>query len=113
MPAAAAVLLTLLGLHYLLWRIGSTLNLASPLAASLSLLALAAELSMLASFFLLLAFSLWPSPRPATASLVPADGQPAGDSARNLGPRRPRQRLLRGGGGRQGWWQGGACRGSR
>lgn len=81
MPAAAAVLLTLLGLHYLLWRIGSTLNLASPLAASLSLLALAAELSMLASFFLLLAFSLWPSPRPATASLVPADGQPAGGSA--------------------------------
>ena len=81
MPTAAVVLLTLLALHYLHWRLGSTLNLASPLVASLSLVVLAAELLMLASFFLQLAFSLWPSPRPATACLAPAAGQPAGGSA--------------------------------
>ncbi|MEB3362044.1 MAG: glycosyltransferase [Synechococcaceae cyanobacterium] len=76
---AAAVLLMLLGVHYLIWRLGSTLNLAAPLAASLSLTVLGAELFLLANVFLQLAFSLWPSPRPATDTLAAASGSAASD----------------------------------
>ncbi|MFO0016677.1 MAG: glycosyltransferase [Synechococcaceae cyanobacterium] len=71
---AAIGLLTLLGVHYLVWRLGSTLNLASPLAAALSLTALGAELLILASVFLQFSFSLWPSPRPATETLAATPG---------------------------------------
>ncbi len=82
----AVGLLTLLAAHYLVWRIGSTLNLASPLAALISLTALVAELMLLATSFLQLWFSLWP-PRPLTTTeragewpsvdvLVPSYGEP-------------------------------------
>lgn len=43
----AALLITALGVRYLPWRLGSTLNLSSPLATGLSLLLLAAELMLL------------------------------------------------------------------
>lgn len=44
---AAALLISLLALRYIPWRVGSTLNLDSPLAAGLSVLLLAAELMIL------------------------------------------------------------------
>lgn len=43
----SALLMTALGARYLPWRLGSTLNLSSPLATALSLLLLAAELMVL------------------------------------------------------------------
>ena len=72
----AVLLLLLLGIRYLLWRGGETLNLDSPLAATLSLVAFGAEASMLLTSFLALLFSLWlPSlrepPAAKTASPLP------------------------------------------
>ncbi|MFM9102397.1 MAG: glycosyltransferase, partial [Cyanobium sp.] len=64
LPWAVALLL-LLGLRYLIWRVTDTLNLASPLAATISVLALLAEALLLGSGFLELLFSLW-LPRPAS-----------------------------------------------
>lgn len=58
----AVLLLTLLGGRYLGWRLGSTLNLDSPLAAALSLTMLLAELALLATAFLQLWFTLTPDP---------------------------------------------------
>ena len=90
----AVALLTLLAAHYLAWRLGSTLNLATPLAATISVSALVAELMLLATSFLQLWFSLWPhrplpseglQERPASAwpstlpwvdVLVPSYGEP-------------------------------------
>ena len=86
----AVALLSLLAGHYLFWRLGSTLNLATPLAAVISLTALAAELMLLATSFLQLGFSLWPErPLPPAALqeceadrwpsvdvLVPSYGEP-------------------------------------
>ena len=79
-------LLTLLAGHYLVWRIGGTLNLATPGAAAISLTALVAELLLLATSFLQLWFTLWP-PRPLAPAepsgrwprvdvLVPSYGEP-------------------------------------
>ena len=51
-----------LALHYLSWRIGSSLNLSSTAATALSLAMLAAELLLLASAFLQLLFSALPGP---------------------------------------------------
>jgi cellulose synthase (UDP-forming) len=83
----AVLLLTLLGGRYVFWRIGASLNLATPLAASLSLLTLAAELVLLAGYFLQLWFTLLPErpvpeaapipdPAPAVDVLVPTCGEP-------------------------------------
>jgi cellulose synthase (UDP-forming) len=83
----AVALLTLLAGHYLVWRAGSTLNLATPLAASISGAALAAELMLLATSFLQLGFSVWPGrplpepsaapePWPSVDVLVPSYGEP-------------------------------------
>ncbi len=83
----AVLLLTLLGARYLHWRLSASLNLATPLAASLSLLTLAAELVLLAGFFLQLWFTLLPErpvpgevpvpqPAPAVDVLVPSCGEP-------------------------------------
>lgn len=58
----AVLLLTLLGGRYLAWRLGSTLNLDSPLAAGLSLVMLLAELALLITAFLQLWFTLAPDP---------------------------------------------------
>jgi len=58
LPWAVALLLVL-GLRYLIWRAGSTLNLETPLAATISLTAFGAEALLLASGFLELLFSLW------------------------------------------------------
>ena len=44
----AVLLLTLLGARYLSWRLSASLNLATPLSTTLSLLTLAAELVLLA-----------------------------------------------------------------
>ncbi|MFN7819158.1 MAG: glycosyltransferase, partial [Cyanobacteriota bacterium] len=44
---ASALLITALGIRYLAWRLGSTLNLSSPLATGLSVLLLAAEWMLL------------------------------------------------------------------
>ncbi|MFN9055856.1 MAG: glycosyltransferase [Cyanobacteriota bacterium] len=44
---ASALLISLLALRYIPWRVGSTLNLDSPLAAGLSVMLLAAELMIL------------------------------------------------------------------
>jgi cellulose synthase (UDP-forming) len=73
----AVVLLLVLGARYLLWRATATLNLDSPLAASLSLLALAAEVMLVLTSFLALLFSLWLPPgrsssQPASAAVSPA-----------------------------------------
>jgi cellulose synthase (UDP-forming) len=91
LPWAVALLL-LLGLRYLFWRAGSTLNLDTPVAATISLTALAAEAMLLGSGFLALLFSLWlprdpgdgPSPAqdpprgwPSVDVLVPSYGEPA------------------------------------
>ncbi|QPN63455.1 glycosyltransferase [Synechococcus sp. CBW1004] len=90
LPWAVALLL-LLGLRYLLWRATDTLNLATPLAAAISVTALAAEALLIASSFLELLFSLWlPSgpgrgdersplpaaPLPWVEVLVPSYGEP-------------------------------------
>ncbi|WP_216900090.1 glycosyltransferase [Synechococcus sp. CCY 9618] len=83
----AVLLLTLLGIRYLVWRMGASLNLASPLAATLSLLTLAAELVLLAGYFLQLWFTLLPErpvppacpvpdPAPPVDVLVPTCGEP-------------------------------------
>ena len=83
----AVALLTLLAAHYLVWRVGTTLNLASPLATAISLTALVAELMLLATSFLQLWFSLWPprplappagpsGPWPSVDVLVPSYGEP-------------------------------------
>ncbi len=61
LPWAVALLL-LLGLRYLLWRATDTLNLDTPLAAAISVTALAAESLLIASSFLELLFSLWLPP---------------------------------------------------
>jgi len=58
----AAGLIGALGLHYLIWRIGSSLNLTSPASTGLSLAMLAAELMILGSSFLQLLFSALPGP---------------------------------------------------
>ncbi|WP_411876207.1 glycosyltransferase [Vulcanococcus limneticus] len=58
----AVLLLTLLGGRYLVWRLGSTLNLDSPLATGLSLAMLLAELALLTTAFLQLWFTLAPDP---------------------------------------------------
>jgi len=87
----AVALLLLLGLRYLIWRAADTLNLDTPLAAALSLLALAAEALLLGTGFLTLLFSLWrpqdfrgaapgsspaPRPWPTVDVLVPSYGEP-------------------------------------
>ncbi len=83
----AVLLLTLLGARYLAWRIGSSLNLVTPPAATLSLLTLAAELVLMAGYFLQLWFTLLPDrpvpraapipePAPAVDVLVPTCGEP-------------------------------------
>lgn len=83
----AVALLTLLAAHYLVWRVGSTLNLATPLAATISIAALVAELMLLGTSFLQLGFSLWPHlplPEPSADPehwpsvdvLVPSYGEP-------------------------------------
>ncbi|QVL51773.1 MAG: glycosyltransferase [Cyanobium sp. M30B3] len=56
----AVLLLALLTARYLHWRVTATLNLDTPLAASLSVLLLLAELWLLAHGFLQLLFSLAP-----------------------------------------------------
>ncbi|KEF42256.1 MAG: glycosyl transferase [Cyanobium sp. CACIAM 14] len=92
----AVLLLTLLAARYLAWRIGASLNLATPLAATLSLVTLAAELVLLAGFFLQLWFTLLPErpvpaaggipdPAPAVDVLVPTCGEPAELVERCLG----------------------------
>ena len=63
----AVVLLTLLGARYLHWRVSASLNLATPLSTTLSLLTLAAELVLLAGFYLQLWFTLLPE-RPVPAA---------------------------------------------
>jgi cellulose synthase (UDP-forming) len=83
----AVLLLTLLGARYVVWRFTASLNLATPLAASLSVLTLAAELVLLAGFFLQLWFTLLPdrpapeagpipTPVPPVDVLVPSCGEP-------------------------------------
>ncbi|MCS5690883.1 glycosyltransferase [Cyanobium sp. FGCU-6] len=88
----AVLLLTLLTLRYLGWRLSSTLNLSGPLATSLSLLALASELALIAHGLLLPWLSLalprtgaGPQPPPEAAGaaflptldiLVPSYGEP-------------------------------------
>ncbi|MEB3171544.1 MAG: cellulose synthase catalytic subunit [Synechococcaceae cyanobacterium] len=81
LPWAVALLAFLAG-RYLIWRIGSTLNLSTPLAATLSLTALAAELLLLAGTALTLAFSLWlprPGARPSDPPPPPPGAWPAVD----------------------------------
>ena len=84
----AVLLLTLLGARYLNWRFSASLNLATTLSASLSVLTLAAELVLLAGFFLQLWFTLLPerpapppaplpTPVPSVDVLVPSCGEPA------------------------------------
>ena len=84
----AVVLLTLLGARYLHWRVSASLNLATPLSTTLSLLTLAAELVLLAGFYLQLWFTLLPErpvpaasptpvPAPSVDVLVPSCGEPA------------------------------------
>lgn len=84
----AVLLLTVLGARYLSWRLNASLNLATPLSTTVSLLTLAAELVLLAGFFLQLWFTLLPArpapaagpipmPAPAVDVLVPTCGEPA------------------------------------
>ncbi len=84
----AVLLQTLLAARYLHWRFSSSLNLDTPLAASLSLLTLSAELVLLGGYFLQLWFTLLPdrpappagaipAPAPAVDVLVPTCGEPA------------------------------------
>jgi cellulose synthase (UDP-forming) len=92
----AVVLLSLLGLHYLIWRLGSTLNLENPTASVLSLVMLSSELMLLANGFLQLWLSLaprrpvpvaaWPPARPWSVDvLVPSYGEPPDLIERCLG----------------------------
>ncbi|WP_053068410.1 glycosyltransferase [Synechococcus sp. GFB01] len=75
----AVLLLALLTGRYLHWRITATLNLTTPLAGTLSLLLLAAELWLQAHGLLLLLFTLAPErARPADA---PAQRQQGPSSA--------------------------------
>jgi cellulose synthase (UDP-forming) len=75
----AVLLLALLTGRYLHWRITATLNLTTPLAGTLSLLLLAAELWLQAHGLLLQLFTLAPeAPRPADA---PAQRQQGPSSA--------------------------------
>ncbi|MCP9850790.1 glycosyltransferase [Cyanobium sp. Morenito 9A2] len=69
---SAVLVLAVLGLRYLTWRFASTLNLASPGAAALSLLLLTAELVLLANGFLQLALTWFPQ-RPVAEVPPPAD----------------------------------------
>ena len=71
----AVLLLTLLAARYLTWRLGSSLNLQTPLSTGLSLLLLAAELLLLLETFLQLWFSL--RPEPAAAPLLSAEAAEA------------------------------------
>ncbi len=84
----AVLLQTLLATRYLHWRFSSSLNLDTPLAASLSLLTLSAELVLLGGYFLQLWFTLLPdrpappadmvpAPAPAVDVLIPTCGEPA------------------------------------
>ncbi len=98
---SAVLVITLLGGRYLVWRLGSTLNLASTTSSALSLLMLVAELTLLANGLLQL-WLTWarqpPVPQEAAAAertlqqriawepwrvpavdvLVPSCGEPAG-----------------------------------
>jgi cellulose synthase (UDP-forming) len=58
----AAGLIAALGLHYLVWRMGSSLNLSSKASTAISLTMLIAELLLLGSTFLQLLFSSLPGP---------------------------------------------------
>ena len=71
-----------LGVHYLIWRIGSSLNLSSRAAVALSLVMLGAELLMLASAFLQLLFSVLPGPD-AGAEIGAAAAELAADRRRD------------------------------
>ena len=73
-----------LGVHYLTWRIGSSLNLSSRAAAALSLVMLAAELMLVASAFLQLLFSVLPGPD-ADAEIRAAATALAADRRRDPG----------------------------
>ena len=73
-----------LGIHYLTWRIGSSLNLSSRAAAALSLVMLAAELMLVASAFLQLLFSVLPGPD-ADAEIRAAATALAADRRRDPG----------------------------
>jgi cellulose synthase (UDP-forming) len=73
-----------LALHYLIWRIGSSLNLSSSAATALSLAMLAAELVLLASAFLQLLFSALPGPD-AQAEIQAAAAALAADRRRDPG----------------------------
>ena len=73
-----------LALHYLTWRIGSSLNLSSRAAAALSLVMLAAELMLVASAFLQLLFSVLPGPD-ADAEIRAAATALAADRRRDPG----------------------------
>jgi len=58
----AAALIAALGLHYLVWRVGSSLNLSSKASTGLSVAMLIAEILLLVSAFLQLLFSSIPGP---------------------------------------------------
>lgn len=58
----AAGLIAALGLHYLIWRVGSSLNLSSKASTGLSIAMLIAEILLLVSAFLQLLFSSIPGP---------------------------------------------------
>lgn len=77
LPWAVALLL-LLGLRYLLWRATDTLNLTTPLSATISVTALATEALLIASGFLELLFSLW---LPQRSAQHPSSGEPAASAA--------------------------------
>ena len=82
--AFAVGLSFVLGVHYLIWRIGSSLNLSTRAAAALSLVMLAAELVLLASAFLQLLFSALPGPG-VEAEIQAAAGELADDRRRDPG----------------------------
>ncbi len=73
-----------LAVHYLIWRIGSSLNLSSPAATALSLAMLGAELLLLASAFLQLLFSALPG-SDAQAEIQAAAAALAADRCRDPG----------------------------
>ena len=58
----ASGLIAALGLHYLVWRVGSSLNLSSKASTGLSIAMLTAEILLLVSAFLQLLFSSIPGP---------------------------------------------------
>ncbi|MGB7565130.1 MAG: cellulose synthase catalytic subunit [Prochlorococcaceae cyanobacterium] len=82
---SAVVVLALLGLRYLLWRLGSTLNLATPEAAGLSLLMLVAELVLLTNGFLQLGLTWFPH-RPVAVATAPLTALPAAGPAQTVWP---------------------------